>query len=95
MIVRAAILRDGGVWSLPRPARHHDVLALMRQCGLAQIAPPREVQGFLRDDGQFLDRKQAAEEAVACGQIANRPSPDGHPRGYFNHPPDLFSEDLW
>lgn len=60
VIVRAAILRDGGVYSVPRPGRHHHVLALMRQNGLSQLWS-REIQGFLTDTVEFLGRFAAAE----------------------------------
>jgi hypothetical protein len=95
VIVRAAIMRDGGVWSEAKPARHHNILAQMRICGFAQLGPPREVQGFLRDDGHFLDREAAAEHAIVCGQIQPGPSATGREPGYLNHGPSLFSEDLW
>lgn|SRR5690625_832196 len=81
-IVRAAIQTPtGAVYSLPRPARHHDVIAIMEQADL-----PRDVeyiQGFVTSEGGFVDRKEAIPIAEAAGQI---------PVG--NHV-RLFSEDIW
>ena len=41
-------------------------------------------QGFLTATGEYVDRRRAAELALACGQIAT-----------LKTPPDLYSEDLW
>jgi hypothetical protein len=90
VIVRAAIWRDGGVYSVPQPQRHHDVIALMRSYGIAQGSPAlglaerREIQGFLTDMGAFLDRVSAFHHAKAVGQLRTS-----------SHGPELFSEDLW
>jgi len=43
-----------------------------------------EIQGFLDDEGNFLDRKEAMIHARACGQVDKTTCPN-----------DLFSEDLW
>ncbi len=44
------------------------------------------VQGFVTDDGQFVNRQEAFEIALACGQIPE-PSPDSSRT--------LVSEDLY
>ena len=41
-------------------------------------------QGFLNDKGEFLNRRDAAKEALECGQIQK-----------LNWPPNLYSEDLY
>ncbi len=83
-ITTAAILSNGRVWTLPRPARHHNVLAEMRRQGHALTA--FDEQGFLTSDGRFLGRIEAAGLAVASGQV------DQEGLAAF---PNLFSEDLW
>ena len=45
----------------------------------------KSIQGFVDDKGNFLNRKDAADHALACGQIAKLK--------YSTR--DLFSEDLW
>jgi hypothetical protein len=101
MIVRAAIIRDGGVWSVPKPGRHCHVLNLMREHGLPKRVAvvvdvdvaafdvevgPHDVQGFLTDTGMFLDRKRALRHAAICGEVP--------PEWEHTHN-ELFSEDLW
>lgn len=44
----------------------------------------RGIQGFVTDDGRFLDRLEAAKEALETKQISE-----------LEHPPRLYSEDLW
>jgi hypothetical protein len=83
-IKQAAIQdRDGEVWTLPRPNRHHDIAHLMYQKRGPCSAD--EPQGFLTDNDRFVDRKEAALIAVASGQI-DKPQ-------YVDD--ELFSEDLW
>jgi hypothetical protein len=86
-IARAAIqARDGQVWSVPRPGRHHDVIALMaerpghdpRDC-----SPER--QGFTTSTGRFVGRVEGMQIAKAAGQVINKP----------HAPMRLFSEDLF
>jgi hypothetical protein len=61
-VATAAILRDGKVFTLPRPARHGDVLHSMDK-------PVGEhVQGFVTDSGRFVTREEAFLLAVGAGQ---------------------------
>lgn len=84
MIVSAAISHEGHVFSLPRPARHHDIIRLIHE---RTGQPVRgEEQGFLDDRGRFLRRKPAARVAVVCGQVK--------PEALLSSGM-LFSEDLW
>ena len=79
MITQAAVLCDGAIHTLPRPARHGDVLHdLYNKKGL--VLGTR--QGFINERGEFLTRAEAAIEAFRCGQIKT-------PK------PCLFTEDLW
>ncbi|WP_300534907.1 hypothetical protein [uncultured Mameliella sp.] len=85
----AAAIRDEGTgltFSLPAPARHHDVLRAMTALGLdaMKIGHP-DAQGFLTDTGRFLGRIGAACCAIDAGQIDALK---------FNAR-ELFSEDLW
>lgn len=97
MIVAAAIKISGVVCSLPRPARHHDVLRGLLHGFVSRTDRGylEETQGFLTDQGIFLNRAEAMKHVIECGQ--------GTPRrdelistGYSAYNGDeLFSEDLW
>jgi len=84
-VVAAAIrIEHGPVLSLPRPARHHDIIRALDASGF-----PFEQhweQGFLLSDGRFARRKPARIVAIAAGQF----KPDATHHGEL-----LFSEDLW
>lgn len=108
MFVKQAAIRCRGItWTLPRPARHHHILHVMRQAlhdaGTAMhLLDEREVQGFLTNTGAFLTREQAAD-------VVRKGSPNqlrrfqiwGGRRYEFEGPGDpmlgreLYSEDLW
>lgn len=83
-IVAAAVHAYGATWSLPRPARHHNVLFAIDHAGLCAITPGPSAQGFLTSDGRFVDRKDGLRIALASKQIE---AP--------KWPPLLYSEDLW
>lgn len=72
------------VFSLPAPNRHHNVIHLhpisMEPEGF------REVQGFLDNNGLFLDRYDAMFVAEEAGQLIRKTGSD---------PRKLFSEDIW
>lgn len=92
-ILAAAIRLKGKVWSLPRPARHFNV---MQEIWKAQGGPVitgdqlqcdvtgYEDQGFLTSEEKFVDREEAAKIAIAAKQIEK-----------LKWPPRLYSEDLW
>lgn len=80
MITHVAIRYEGKIHSLPRPARHHDVI---RKIG--GISGP-DVQGFLTESGVFLNRREALFYALEHGQIQ-------HPSEVRSCA--LYSEDLW
>lgn len=73
--------RGGMTISGTAPTRH---FALCRQIIEWGGDPEDFEQGFLTATGEFVDRRTAAELAVASGQISK-----------LKTPPDLYSEDLW
>lgn len=84
-IVAAAVQLDGVTFSLPRPARHAQVLfCLYDWFGDRHIA--RMTQGFLTSEGRFVNRVQAKHIAHIAGQEIIRDDP---------HETQAFSEDFW
>lgn len=81
-IERAAIRRYTTVWSVPRPGRHHDVIAFMAEQGVDARGCD---QGFTTSTGRYVDRFEAMDIARAAGQIVGEPS----------MPDRLFSEDIF
>jgi hypothetical protein len=80
---------------IPAPARHHNVLHSFwyqvpeaRADGRTHESYMGEVQGFLTNEGVFLNRLDALVHARACGQMKPR-----QPGDYNGD--ELFSEDLW
>ena len=88
-IETAAILDDEGKpWSLPRPARHSNVIHLMATSGCPtpiKRGEHGERQGFLLSDGTFADRVEAKRIALLTGQVTEAKMISN----------DLTSEDLW
>lgn len=74
---------NGTIFSLPRPARHHDVLAWMRKNGADHR---NSVQGFIDSHHRFVEREEAFKIAENADQILDWDDV---------RPPHLFSEDLW
>ena len=83
IVDRAAVVLDGEVWHLPRPARHHHILR-----ALDNVLPGRAIeaheQGFVTSHGRYIGREEAAQIAMVTGQVSK-----------LMAPPDLYSEDLW
>ena len=79
----AAIKSNGKVWTMPRPARHGDIINMMRHAGAGYGRPGD--QGFVLSDGRFARRQRARRIAVRAFQV-----PPVGP--YGDH---LFSEDMW
>lgn len=90
-IIQAAVVDDGGtLWTLPRPFRHHHILAQITAARTYAGKPPHvmnECQGFITSAHEFVTRRMAFNLARAAGQIRRRPS------GYQTK--ELFSEDVW
>lgn len=84
MIVSAAVKTGNGlILSLPRPARHHDIISHAGKLGLDEVITD---QGFLTSDGEYVDRKLAKYLAIKSKQKLII-------RNYVCE--QLFSEDLW
>lgn len=98
MITHVAVRSERVVYSLPAPNRHHHILwVLAKRKGLPNVpevsdealmvaAPSAgdNSQGFLTDQGEYLEREPALKHAIACGQIVK--SKWGN---------QLYSEDVW
>ena len=78
----AAILHEGVMYWMPRPARHHDIAHRMHGLGLPEGA--QREQGFITDTGHWVWRELARIIAERAGQMVR-----------VTHPRELFSEDLW
>jgi hypothetical protein len=105
VIIAAAVKLPGKppaselILHVPAPGRHHNVLhSLWHQfIGEAKDATVQrthasysgEIQGFLTDKGEFLDRRAALIHARECGQALKRQPGVGYQGD------ELFSEDLW
>ena len=83
-ITGVAVMYGGKMYSLPRPNRHHDVI---RSIPGGVKGPDR--QGFILENGTFLDRRQAMTLAENNGQLRRVTGKE------FYQGPELYSEDLW
>ena len=88
--ILAAAIRNketGVVWSLPTPARHHDLIAICTdwQRGSQSLFE----QGFITNDYRYVDRSEAKKIAKKAGQIIARTP------GFIYDGEWLFSEDVW
>lgn len=81
-IVAAAVKEGTMTCSMPRPARHHNILRQMAEAGMP--IPIIGEQGFLTSDGLFVGRHRAKVIAVEASQIIGTRDHD-----------ELFSEDVW
>ena len=88
MITHVAIKFKGKVYSLPRPNRHHDIIQKIADENGVGIDGP-DVQGFLDNEGNFLNRREAYIYAKECSQVLRKVEP-----GMYDGS-SLFSEDLW
>lgn len=77
--------RDGTIYSLPQPARHHDVIPMMVNEKGCQRPVLSSGQGFLTEDETFVNRVAAKRIATEAGQLLEREA------GLR----ELFSEDVW
>ena len=87
MITHVAIWRNDTIYALPKPNRHHNVFLIMDEADHENFK--QEFQGFLDDQGNFLDRREAFIYAKNIGQLR----PVIYPNQYSGK--QLFSEDLW
>lgn len=92
-IKQAAILLEDEIWTLPRPARHHHIVWAIEdvrsgkspEYRFGALIQARGEQGFIDENGLFLNRPSAAIRARQHGQLTKE----------LIAPPNLFSEDLW
>lgn len=69
-IVAAAIRSGDRTWSLPKPARHCDVIRVARSTTGATYADVCcHNQGFLTSTGRFVGRLEAEDVARRAGQV--------------------------
>lgn len=68
-IERAAIKLGMKIFDVPRPGRHHDVIALMRKRGHDLVSIGSGRQGFTTSTGRFVDREEALKIAEAASQL--------------------------
>jgi cobalamin biosynthesis protein CbiD len=88
-IIAAAIrTKDGIVHSMSIPARHHHIIHALNSYradhGESKLLHAEGEQGFLTAQGDFVNRVEAGIMAIAGRQISK-----------LQHPPNLYSEDLW
>lgn len=84
-IVAAAISYKGEIYTLPKPARHHDIIRhICEKTGEESIG--ENIQGFLDDKGRFASRTAA----MFIVKINNQPMREG-----VIVLRELYSENLW
>ena len=76
---------DGVVHSLPKPNRHHHLIAKLTNEG-NYPTPISGEQGFINESGEFLNRLVAVVDALEANQIT---------LSELIAPPRLYSEDVW
>jgi len=80
VITKAAVKLGDDVYT---GLRHPQIIHHVVWIGVADYVHQGE-QGFVTDDGEFLDRMAASQHAVASGQVKERSSPW-----------PLLSEEVW
>jgi len=81
-ITTAALLVQGSILTLPRPARHGHLMRCLSTVKFLPVEPWE--QGFVTSRGRFVDRSTALDIAKQAGQVTGTENPHR-----------LFSEDLW
>jgi len=87
MIKEAAIMRksDNKIWT---GKRHSNVISsIIKDTGIKTVTHNEFIQGFVDNDGNFFNRKDAFIIAKACGQLLSEKDPWAAPT--------LMSEDLY
>lgn len=97
MIVAAAIKLGGLICHMPAPMRHHNILReiLVNFDKRSYYGYANEVQGFLTDTGEFLNRRDAYEHALECGQGVPRRTAMLADNSTLYNGTEAFSEDFW
>lgn len=83
-IIASAVKYDDLIFVLPKPARHYQIIHKMHSLGLPNES--KRCQGFILDNGIFVNRKEAMIIAIQNGQVDENRTITKE---------DLFSEDLW
>jgi len=83
-VTNAAIRVQGLIISMPRPARHPEIIKRLNTNLNDKITVKPSEQGFVDLEGNFLSRHDASELALEAGQIP-----------YRNRSNELFTEDLF
>lgn len=65
MIVKAAILHDDQIYT---GKRHCDVIYEMTRDGICWCSS--DIEGFVTDTGEFLNRKDARQHFINVGQVS-------------------------
>lgn len=73
--------------------RHGDAFLILKELGFSRHHYRELCQGFLNENGEFLNRGEAYQEAVRCHQFTGRYIEEHY--GELNPPRILFTEDLW
>lgn len=81
-VVQAAIMKQGIMFTMPRPFRHGHIIRGM--CGIFPAPNSGDEQGFVLSDGTFADRGKAA---LVAWNAAQTRGPDALRK--------LYTEDLW
>lgn len=81
-IIAAAIIKNGVVYFVPPPGRHHDVINKIAKHINRNVGS--RGQGFLTSTFELVGRLEAADIALMSNQIENP-----------KWGPLLYSEDLW
>lgn len=84
LIKSSAIQRksDGKIWT---GLRHCNAIHAAIEDGIARVTAEDFIQGFVTDDGKFVNRREAFKIALNCNQLIN----------VQTSVPMLTSEDLW
>lgn len=82
-ILTAAVkTSDGVIHIMPRPKGHDDIVHALWKA--KEYKRKIKIEGFLADDGNFYNRREAGKIAMNSGQVTK-----------LEYPPTLFSEDIW
>lgn len=88
--IEIAFQRDGRTVSAVVPGhRHNDCLELMATLGVPRDR--QEVEGFITHRGDFLDRYNAYNHALRCGQLSDTTREHKASKGEQQ----LYSEDIY
>lgn len=89
--IKAAAIKtqEGEVWWAPAPARHHNVMWLMRDFGFSIGRISHSEEGFITDADEFVSRTDAMVIAKAANQLV------AEHYEVSQHYVELYSEWVW